>query len=242
MIIFPAIDLRGGKVVRLEQGRADRETVYDADPAARARAFVAAGAEWIHVVDLDGAFSGDPVNRPAVQAIVDSGAKVQLGGGIRDRAAVAAALRAGVRRVVVGTRAAVDPAFLQSLYGAFDPDQVAIGIDTRDGMVAVQGWVDILDLNGLQLARQVAAAGGRIIIYTDISRDGMLGGPNFAAQETMCRESGLQVIASGGVGALEHIARFRGMTAELPNLHGVIIGKALYDGRIGLGDLAPYFT
>jgi phosphoribosylformimino-5-aminoimidazole carboxamide ribotide isomerase len=238
MIIFPAIDLRGGRVVRLEQGRADRETVYDSDPATLASEWRALGAQWIHVVDLDGAFSGEPANRAEVTAIVSAGLKVQLGGGIRSLDAITAALDCGVSRVVVGTRAALDPAFLTTIFKRFGAEHVAIGIDARGGRVAVKGWVDVLELSAADLARAVLAAGGSTVVYTDISRDGMLGGPNLEAQRSLLELSpALHVIASGGVGSLADIRALRSLAGQLPNLDGVIVGKALHDGRMDAAQL-----
>lgn len=233
MKIFPAIDLKAGRVVRLEQGKADRETVYSEDPAEQARKWLHAGAGWVHVVDLDGAFTGLPANRKAVAAIAESGLKIQLGGGMRTAEAVQSALDLGVTRIVVGTRAAIDPDFLKTLIRQFGPEQVAVGIDANDGKVAVKGWVDVLDISASDLAAKAKACGVNYIIYTDISRDGMLSGPNLEAQAQMARESGMQVIASGGVGSLDDVKALKELEGESA-IHGVIIGKALYDGRVDL--------
>ena len=234
MIIYPAIDLRRGRVVRLLQGRADAETVYFEDPAQPAREWVAAGAAWIHVVDLDGAFAGEGANRAAIERILATGAKVQLGGGLRSREAVESALAAGVARVVIGTRAAKEPAFVGELVEAYGSERIAVGIDARDGKVAIKGWVETVPLEALELARMVEDLGAGTIIYTDISRDGMLTGPNYEAQEAMLQTVKCGVIASGGVSYPADIDQLRQLGTRYANLDGVITGKALYEGRIDL--------
>jgi len=234
--IYPAIDVKGGLCVRLEQGRADRETVYAADPAEVAAAFKAAGAAWVHVVDLDGAFSGEPKNVSVVGAIAALGLEVQFGGGLRTRAAVESALELGARRVVVGTRAAESEPFVGELVRAHG-DRIAVGIDARDGWAAVRGWIDRTEVRAVDLARRMDALGVRTLIHTDITTDGMLTGPNFAAQEDMLAAVGCRVIASGGVSRREDVARLVEMKKRRPNLDGVIVGKALYEKRVELGDL-----
>ncbi len=236
MIIYPAIDIRGGRCVRLTQGRADREKVYADDPAGVAAQFKAAGSAWVHVVDLDGAFAGEPRNLAAVRAIVALGLKVQLGGGLRTRADVERALGSGVQRAVVGTRAAESEDFVAGLVQAFG-GRIAVGIDARDGRVAVKGWVDTTAANAVALGRRMDALGVRTLIHTDISTDGMLTGPNFPAQEAMLAAVGCRVIASGGVSRREDVAAFLETKKRRPNLDGVIIGKALYEGRIDLAEL-----
>ena len=236
MRIYPAIDVKGGLCVRLEQGRADRETVYAADPAEVAAAFKAAGAAWVHVVDLDGAFSGEPKNVSVVGAIAALGLEVQFGGGLRTRAAVESALELGARRVVVGTRAAESEPFVGELVRAHG-DRIAVGIDARDGWAAVRGWIDRTEVRAVDLARRMDALGVRTLIHTDITTDGMLTGPNFAAQEDMLAAVGCRVIASGGVSRREDVARLVEMKKRRPNLDGVIVGKALYEKRVELGDL-----
>jgi phosphoribosylformimino-5-aminoimidazole carboxamide ribotide isomerase len=236
MTIYPAIDIKGGRCVRLLQGRADRETVYAANPADAAAAFKAAGSTWVHVVDLDGAFTGEPQNLAAVAAIVALGLKVQFGGGLRTRAAVERVLGMGVSRAVIGTRAAESEAFLGGLVRAFG-DQIAAGIDARAGQVTVKGWVDATGLDAVTLARRLDALGVRTLIHTDVATDGMLAGPNLAAQEAMLAAVGCRVIASGGVGRREDVARLLEMKKRRPNLDGVIIGKALYERRVDLADL-----
>ena len=178
MLLYPAIDIKAGRCVRLTQGRADAETVYADDPAAVAAGFLAAGSPWVHVVDLDGAFSGEPGNLDVVARICAFRIKVQLGGGLRTRASVERALEMGVARVVVGTRAAESEAFVSELVSAFG-DRVAVGIDAKDGKVAVKGWVDTTTTSAIALARRMDALGVRTLIHTDVGTDGMLSGPNF---------------------------------------------------------------
>lgn len=234
--IYPAIDIKGGRCVRLSQGRADRETVYAENPADVAAKFRAAGAEWVHVIDLDGAFAGEPRNLAVVQAIVALGLKVQLGGGLRTVGAVERALGAGVWRVVIGTRAAESEEFVADLVKAFG-ERIAVGIDAKDGRVAVKGWVDTTGAGALAMARRMDSLGVRTLIHTDISTDGMLTGPNFGAQEAMLEAVDCRVIASGGVSRREDVASLLETKKRRPNLDGVIIGKALYEGRVDLGDL-----
>jgi phosphoribosylformimino-5-aminoimidazole carboxamide ribotide isomerase len=236
MIIYPAIDIKGGRCVRLTQGRADQETVYADDPAGVAAQFKAAGATWVHVIDLDGAFVGEPGNLAAVQSIVAFGLKVQLGGGLRTRASVERALGLGVHRVVIGTRAAESEEFVAALVQTFG-DQIAVGIDAKDGRVAVKGWVDTTTAGAIALAQRMDALGVRTLIHTDISTDGMLTGPNFGAQEAMLAAVNCRVIASGGVSRREDVERFLETKKRRPNLDGVIIGKALYEKRVDLGEL-----
>jgi len=236
MTIYPAIDIRGGRCVRLTQGRADAETVYAEDPAAVAAEFKAAGARWVHVVDLDGAFSGEPRNLVSVGRIAGLGLKVQLGGGLRTRDSVERALSLGIARVVVGTRAAESEAFVSELVGAFG-DKVAVGIDAKGGKVAVKGWVDTTEASALGMARRMDVLGVATLIHTDVGTDGMLTGPNFEAQDAMLGAVRARVIASGGVGCREDVVRLLEAARIRPNLDGVIVGKAIYEGRVDLGDL-----
>ncbi len=236
MIIYPAIDIKGGRAVRLTQGRADQETVYAADPTEVAAEFRAAGSPWVHVVDLDGAFAGEPQNLAVVQKIAALGMKVQLGGGMRTRATVERALGFGVSRVVIGTRAAESESFVGELVQAFG-DQIAVGIDAKDGKVAVKGWVDTTGTGALDLARRMDAIGVRTLIYTDIGTDGMLTGPNFPAQEAMLQAGKFNVIASGGVSRREDVVKLAELARRYANLDGVIVGKALYEKRVTLPDL-----
>lgn len=236
MILYPAIDLKGGRVVRLSQGRADAETVYAHDALEPAREFVTAGAEWVHVVDLDGAFTGQQANGSAVEAILSSGLKVELGGGIRSLEVVRRWLKLGVQRVVIGTKAVTDPNFLYDCLRQFPRESIAVGIDAMGGKVAVKGWIEQVDLCAVEFSRRVQEMGVKTIIYTDISRDGMLSGPNFEAQTELLEALEIEVIASGGVARLEDIRTFKDLKRTHPNLNGVITGKALYDGTLDLSE------
>ncbi len=230
MILFPAIDLKDGACVRLKLGLMDQATVFNADPADQARAFAVAGAEWIHVVDLNGAFAGRPVNAASVEAILATvEVPVQLGGGIRDMATIEAWLERGVRRVILGTVALKDPALVKAACRRF-PGQVAVGIDAKGGQVAVEGWAETSDLTVLDLALKFEDAGVAAIIYTDIDRDGVLTGPNVEATAALAAAIRTPVIASGGVSSLDDLRRLK----AVPGLEGVISGRALYDGRIDL--------
>jgi phosphoribosylformimino-5-aminoimidazole carboxamide ribotide isomerase len=233
MMIYPAIDIKGGRCVRLTQGRADEETVYAENPAEVAAAFKAQGSAWVHVVDLDGAFAGEPQNFSAVEAIVALGLKVQLGGGLRTRAAVDRALDLGVSRVVIGTRAAESESFIGEIVQAFG-GKIAVGIDAKNGQVAVKGWVDTTGTGALALARRMDRLGVATLIHTDIGTDGMLTGPNFPAQESMLAAVKAQVIASGGVSGSGDVAKFADLARRWANLEGVIVGKALYERRVDL--------
>lgn len=236
MIIYPAIDIKSGRCVRLTQGLADQETVYAEDPAEVAREFKRVGSTWVHVVDLDGAFSGEPKNFAAVQAITAVGLKVQLGGGLRTNAAVERVLGCGVARVVIGTRAAESEAFVGELVQAFG-EKIAVGIDAKDGKVAVKGWVATANLSAIALAKRMDALNVRTLIHTDISTDGMLTGPNFEAQEAMLGAGQYRVIASGGVSRREDVEELAKLAQRHANLDGVIVGKALYEKRVDLPDL-----
>jgi phosphoribosylformimino-5-aminoimidazole carboxamide ribotide isomerase len=236
MTIYPAIDIKGGRAVRLLQGRADQETVYAEDPTTVAASFLAAGSVWVHVVDLDGAFEGEPRNLGVIARIAATGLKVQLGGGLRTRERVEQVLAAGVSRVVIGTRAAESEAFIAELVAAYG-DRVAVGIDAKDGQVAVKGWVETTGTSALDLARRMDGLGVGTIIYTDIGTDGMLTGPNLPAQEEMAATVSAGVIASGGVSRREDVVALAQIQKRRPNLDGVIVGKALYEGRVDLADL-----
>lgn len=235
MIIYPAIDLKGGRCVRLQQGRADDVTTYEEDPGRVAHSFAQAGAEWIHVVDLDGAFTGEPQNWLGVERILHAGVKVQLGGGIRDEQTVERLLDAGVSRVVIGTRASEDEAFIRRLV-ALHGEQVAVGIDAKDGMVAVRGWVEATDQTATELAVRMADAGVKTIIYTDIATDGMLTGPNIASLESILQAVPIPVLASGGVSELADIAKLMELAGQYAHLGGVIAGKAIYEQRIDVAE------
>jgi phosphoribosylformimino-5-aminoimidazole carboxamide ribotide isomerase len=232
MILFPAIDLKDGACVRLLQGRMDRATLYNADPAAQARAFEAAGSRWLHLVDLNGAIEGRPVNEAAVRAILAAiRIPVQLGGGIRDLATIEAWLAAGVARVILGTAALRDPALVREACRKF-PGCVLVGIDARGGKVAVEGWVETSETDAKSLALAFEDAGLAAIVYTDIERDGALEGPNIAATATLARAITTPVIASGGIGSLADLKALKPLEAE--GVVGAICGRALYDGRIAL--------
>ncbi|MBL8831998.1 MAG: 1-(5-phosphoribosyl)-5-[(5-phosphoribosylamino)methylideneamino]imidazole-4-carboxamide isomerase [Rhodospirillales bacterium] len=233
MILFPAIDLKGGKCVRLLRGDMDAATTFNEDPADQARKFEAAGCRWIHVVDLDGAFAGAPVNAPAVRAILGAvKVPVQLGGGIRDAAGIAAWLEAGINRVILGTVALRDPELVKRACRDW-PGRIVVGIDARGGRVAVEGWAETSDVLAVDLARKFADAGVAAIVYTDIERDGAMGGPNVEATAALARSSGIPVIASGGVSSLDDLRALKAHAAD--GIVGVISGRALYDGRIDLG-------
>jgi len=234
LTLYPAIDLKAGQVVRLQRGEMAQATIYGSDPAAQARAWAAAGFGWLHVVDLDGAFAGKPANAEAVRAILAAipGLPVQLGGGIRSMATVEAWLAAGVRRVIIGSAALKDPDFTRAACRAF-PGRVALGIDARGGMVATEGWAEVSTMPALDLARAFEDAGAAAIIYTDIDRDGMLGGVNVAATLALAQAVRVPVIASGGVAGLADIAALAKVAGQ--GIEGVIIGRALYDGRVEPG-------
>ena len=235
MYILPAIDLKGGRCVRLRQGLPDQMTVYGDDPVAVARQWVAEGAEWLHVVDLDGAFEGQPRHRDVVAGIVAAaGIPVEFGGWLRTDDDIRLMLDAGVSRVVLGTRVCTQPAELGRLVGLFDA-RLAVGIDARDGWVQIRGWAESTALRAVELAAQVSRAGVRTVIYTDTATDGMLAGPNVPAVAEVCRVAACDVIASGGVAAVGDVVRLCGVGA--PNLVGVIVGKALYEGAVRLDEL-----
>ncbi len=230
MILYPAIDLKDGQAVRLLRGEMDAATVFNDDPAAQARAFVEAGAEWLHLVDLDGAFAGEPRNAQAVESILAAcPVPVQLGGGIRDRATVERWLSAGVRRVILGTAAVERPDFVSEVARAC-PGQVAVGLDARGQKVATRGWAQESEATLTDLAHAFEDAGIAAIIYTDIARDGAMQGPNVEATAALARSVSVPVIASGGVSSLEDLARLRATGA----VAGAIVGRALYDGAVDL--------
>jgi phosphoribosylformimino-5-aminoimidazole carboxamide ribotide isomerase len=231
--LYPAIDLKDGACVRLRRGAMDQATVYSDDPAAQARAWQDSGFEWLHVVDLNGAIAGRPVNRAAVEAILAAVTlPVQLGGGIRDMAGVAAWIEAGVRRVILGSAALKTPALVREAAAAF-PGSIAVGIDARDGMVATEGWAETSDCPAAELAMRFEDAGVATIIYTDIGRDGMLTGLNLEQTAALAERVAIPVVASGGVGSLADLRAFAQAAARSGGrLAGVVVGRALYDGRI----------
>ena len=228
MLLYPAIDLMDGQVVRLERGLAAKKTVYSSDPVAMALKWQAAGADWIHLVDLDAAFEGKSRNLDVIREITKAvSVPCELGGGMRDAGSIEQGLSSGVSRVIIGTKAA-EPGFLAEAAGAFGPSRLAVGIDAKDGKVAVKGWVETMDLTALDLAREAVNTGIRTIIYTDIATDGMLQGPNLAAMKEMAAAVPCDLIASGGVSCPEDIRQL----AKVPGIHGAIIGRALYEGRM----------
>jgi phosphoribosylformimino-5-aminoimidazole carboxamide ribotide isomerase len=230
VILFPAIDLKEGLAVRLEQGDMARATVFHRDPAAQARAFEQQGFEYLHIVDLDGAFAGKPVNATAVERILETvGIPVQLGGGVRDTATVEAWLEKGVTRVIIGTAAVRDPPFVKQAARDF-PDRVAVGLDARDGKVAVGGWAENSELSALEIAQRFEDAGVAAIVYTDIARDGMLQGLNLDATIALAEAISIPVIASGGLASIVDIKAL--LEPRSQKLAGVIAGRALYDGRL----------
>lgn len=238
MLLLPAIDLMGGEVVRLRRGEATEKTVYSNDPPAFARKWEAAGGDWLHLVDLDAAFTGESRNLESVRAICASvNIPCELGGGMRTESAIRAALDAGVSRVVIGTRASESLDFVREMCATFGGEKIAVGIDARHGKVAVKGWTETTEQDATDLALAVQAAGASTIIYTDIATDGMLQGPNFAELEKLLAVLDCQLVASGGVSSPNDVRRL----AAMPGLYGAILGKALYDGHI-TGDLRPLVT
>lgn len=232
MILYPAIDLKGGQCVRLVRGDMASATVFNADPAAQARDFAASGCRWLHLVDLDGAFAGAPVNAAAVDAILAAVTiPCQLGGGIRDLATIDAWLAKGVARVILGTVALKHPALVREAC-ARHPGRIAVGIDARGGKVATEGWAEVSEIAAIDLARRFADAGVAAVVYTDIDRDGVLAGVNVEATAALARAVGIPVIASGGVAALADLEAL--LAVEKDGVAGVISGRALYDGRLDL--------
>ena len=233
MILFPAIDLKNGQCVRLEQGDMARATVFNHDPAAQARSFAAQGFEYLHVVDLDGAFAGKPMNARAVEAMLKAiTMPVQLGGGIRDLGTIEAWLAKGVARVIIGTAAVRDPELVKAAARKY-PGRVAVGLDARDGKVAVEGWAETSQVTALEIARRFEDAGVAAIIFTDISRDGLLKGLNLKATVALADRISIPVIASGGLASIEDVKSMLQPNAR--KLAGAIAGRALYDGRLDPG-------
>jgi phosphoribosylformimino-5-aminoimidazole carboxamide ribotide isomerase len=234
VILYPAIDLKDGACVRLVQGEMDASTRFNDDPAAQAKLFVAAGCQWLHVVDLNGAFAGRPVNGEAVAAILEvTPVPVQLGGGIRDLATLEHWLQTGISRAILGTAAVKNPDFVREACRKF-PGRIAVGIDARAGQVAVEGWAETSSLSALDLARRFEDAGVAAIIYTDIERDGLLKGVNVEATAALAEAINIPVIASGGIGSLDDLLAVK--AKESSGIQGVICGRALYDGRVELAD------
>lgn len=228
MELYPAVDVQGGRVVRLAQGDAARATAYAADPVAVARAFADAGARWVHFVDLDRAFGRGDNRAIAQRFLAAAPIRVQVGGGLRSAEAIEEMLGWGAARVVIGTKAATDPALVEQLLARHGPDRLAVGIDAKDGQVTVRGWTEVFDLTALDLARRVHRQGARLAIHTDVARDGMLRGPDIGGAREIAAV-GLEVIASGGVAQLEDLRQVRDA-----GLAGAIVGRALYEGRFSL--------
>jgi phosphoribosylformimino-5-aminoimidazole carboxamide ribotide isomerase len=233
MLIIPAIDLKGGKCVRLTQGREDAETVYSADPVAVATKWVACGAPWLHVVDLDGAFAGKPCQLELVKEIVAAvSVPVQLGGGLRRLEDIEAALRCGVARVILGTVAVSNPRLIREACYLFGGERIVVGLDVRGGFVAVEGWREETARSALEIAAEIREMGVDLVVFTDTTRDGTMAGLNLPAIEEFARGSGLRVIASGGVSSLDDLLQLKAL--EPLGVEGVILGKALYEGKIRL--------
>ena len=234
MILFPAIDLKEGLAVRLEQGDMARATVFNRDPAEQARIFAAQGFQYLHLVDLDGAFAGRPMNTAAVERILAAvQIPVQLGGGIRDRATIEAWLGKGVTRVIIGTAAVRDPALVKAAAGAFH-GRIVLGLDALDGKVAVEAWAATSELSAVDLARRFEDAGVAAIVYTDVARDGMLKGLNLDATIALADAVSIPVIASGGLASIDDVRAL--LAARAQKLAGAIVGRALYDGRLNAAE------
>ena len=232
MIIIPAIDLKEGRCVRLEQGLMEKDTVYSDDPAAQAKTWQDQGGELLHIVDLDGAFAGVPKNKDAIEAIVAAiDIPTELGGGIRDLETIEAYLELGVGRVILGTVAKENPSLVEEACRLF-PGRIVVGIDAKDGLVAVRGWADVTEKQASELAREMEGFGVEAIIYTDIARDGMMQGPNIEATKALAESISIPVIASGGVSSLRDIRQL--LSIEASGVNGVITGKAIYTGALDL--------
>ena len=237
MQLYPAIDIKGGKCVRLTQGLFDNVKVYSDTPADMARLWVSQGATYLHLVDLDGALAGQSVNEPVIRAIAESvSVPIQIGGGIRSKEAVSSMLNLGVQRVIIGTKAVENPQFIQEMIEEFGPEHIAVGVDAKDGMVAIEGWEKVSSLSASELCQQMKEYGVRHIVYTDISRDGMLTGPNVAATKKLTDDTGLDIIASGGVSSMDDLQNL-----YKQGIHGAIIGKALYEKRVDLKEAVLRF-
>lgn len=234
MIILPAIDIKGGRCVRLKQGVKDDETVYAQDPVAVAKSFQDAGAKYIHMVDLDGAFDGKPQNLDVIEKVVNAlDIPVELGGGIRNDDIADRYIDIGVSRIIIGTQAIKDFRFIERLISRYD-EKVCVSIDAKDGIVRTEGWVEDSDIEALELATKLERAGLTTLVYTDISKDGMMSGPNFNMLNVLNQNLNMNIIASGGIAEPEHLDRLAGM-----GLYGAITGKAIYEGAI---DLKAYFA
>ena len=237
MRLYPAIDIKDGKCVRLTQGLFDNVKVYSDSPKDMAKLWVSKGASFLHLVDLDGALAGKSVNEEAIRGVVRAvDVPVQIGGGIRSREAVEMMLGLGVSRVIIGTRAVREPEFVRRMVESFGPEKIVVGIDARDGWVAVEGWEQVSTRKASDLCQEMKEFGVRHVVYTDISRDGMLSGPNVEATKNLTAETGMDIIASGGVSSMEDLRRLRD-----EGIQGAIIGKALYEKRIDLQEAVRLF-
>jgi phosphoribosylformimino-5-aminoimidazole carboxamide ribotide isomerase len=232
MIIYPAIDLRGGKVVRLKEGDPNRQTVFSEDPIATAKEWLAQGARWIHIVNLDGAFASTNDNAQILEAVAKFEVKVQFGGGLRSMTDLERAIEQGASRVIIGTAAIEQPELVSEAIGRWGSERICVGLDARDGKVATHGWQQKSSLTPLELGRQMVGRGVVHALYTDVSRDGNLQGVNVEATAKLAQDTGLQVIASGGVGSLDDIKRLK----ATGSVAGAVIGMALYEGRFGLAE------
>lgn len=232
MQLYPAIDMKGGKCVRLTQGLFEHVKIYSDTPAEMAKLWVSQGATFLHLVDLDGALAGHSVNETAIREITQCvTVPIQLGGGIRSAETVEAMLSLGITRCIIGTRAVQQPEFIQELIKQFGSERIVVGIDAKDGMAAVEGWEKVSSLTALDLCRQMKAFGVKHIVYTDISKDGMMSGPNIPYTKRLTDETGLDIIASGGISCMDDLIRL-----QEQGIHGAIIGKALYEHKISLPD------
>lgn len=237
MQLYPAIDIKNGACVRLTQGLFDNVKVYSDTPADMAKLWVSQGASFLHLVDLDGALAGRSVNEPAIREIVRSvSVPIQLGGGIRSREAVKNMLELGISRVIIGTKAVENPEFIRDLVNEFGSDRIVVGVDAKDGMVAIEGWEKVSSLTALSLCMQMKEYQVEHIVYTDISKDGMLSGPNVEYTKKLTEETGMDIIASGGVSSMEDLKNL-----YQAGIHGAIIGKALYEKRVDLKEAVPAF-
>lgn len=239
MKIYPAVDIKDGKCVRLRKGVASDSTVYFENPADAAKAFADAGSKVIHVVDLDGAFGGKLKNLKVISEIASMGMFVELGGGMRDKSAVNAAFDAGVSRAIIGTKACTNPEFAIALAEKYG-EKIAVGVDAKGGKVAIKGWVEVAQFSAFELAEKLSKGGVKTFIYTDIDTDGMLAGANFSAQEKMLQTlapAGARLIASGGVSSNADIKGFKKLSLKYDNLEGVIVGKAIYEKRVNLAEI-----
>jgi phosphoribosylformimino-5-aminoimidazole carboxamide ribotide isomerase len=232
MIVFPAIDLRQGKCVRLRQGRLEEETVFSDDPVAMAERWASQGAEWLHVVNLDGAFGQASSNLRVVKEIISSNLQIQFGGGLRTLADIEGALELGLARVILGTVAVEEPSLVAEAVNRFGADRIVVGIDARKGKAATHGWQEVSSVAAAELALRVKELGVERVVYTDIARDGMLSGVNVEATRELAQRTGLKIIASGGVSSLDDVRRLK--EAEASGVEGVIIGQALYSGALDL--------